>query len=85
VLVFSDRLDIGRQPLDERGSVGQAVILACGKRGADPCCRALADFREDVAITHRLAELCYDLSPGGGIERACRSGRAWWGCALGRL
>jgi len=71
MFVFGDRLNIGIQPLDECGSVSQPVILACRKRGADPCCCALACFGENVAITQRFAELCYNISPGCGIECAC--------------
>ena len=56
MFVFGNRLNIGRQPLDECGWVSQPVILACGKRGADPGCCSLRNFGENVAITQRFAK-----------------------------
>jgi hypothetical protein len=70
MLVLGDRPNIGIQPLDKYISVGQPVIVACGKRGVDPGCCSLPDFGKHVTIAQRSAELCDNISAGRRIERA---------------
>jgi hypothetical protein len=71
MLVFGDCSNIAIQPLNEFRLVSQLVIIASGKRGVDAGCCSLSNFGKNVAITQRLAELNYDFTSRGGIERAC--------------